>query len=334
MIFRSSKATLHIKRLQSGGLITNYYCTSRCGHCLYNCSPQWEKKYIDEETTRGNLEKIKALSCRSIHIGGGEPLLYPQGLARVLVQARETAVAVEYVETNSSWYKNKDSAVALLEGLKEQGLATLLISISPFHNEHIPFYKVKGVIEACRIAGVSIFPWIREFIPEVDALDDRMPHKPADYAERFGQNYLKKIPNRYWVRFGGRALKTYEGILTPKDLQTLLRSNSGGCSELADVTHFHLDLFGNYIPGLCSGLAIHRNDLGTPISSAQYPILSMLFTSGINALLEMAVTRFEFRPAERYLSKCHLCTTIRSWLVLEKNLESKELQPKGFYENW
>ena len=37
---------LNIRRLRSGGIITNYFCTSRCGHCLYNCSPQWEKEYI------------------------------------------------------------------------------------------------------------------------------------------------------------------------------------------------------------------------------------------------------------------------------------------------
>jgi hypothetical protein len=333
LIFKSSRK-LHIKRLHYGGLITNYYCTSRCGHCLYNCSPQWEKKYIDDETTRSNLEKIRALGCHSIHIGGGEPLLHPQGLARVLALARKTAVAVEYVETNSSWYKNKESTVAVLEELKEHGLAALLVSISPFHNEHIPFYKVKGVIEACRIAGVSTFPWIREFIPEVDALDDRIPHKPAEYVERFGQSYLKTIPNRYWVHFGGRALTTYAHVLVTKDLQTLLNSNSGGCSELADVTHFHLDLFGNYIPGLCSGLAIHRDDLGAPISSPQYPILSLLFTGGISALFQLAVTRFDFKPAERYRSKCHLCTAIRNWMVLEQNFECKELQPTGFYENW
>jgi len=34
---------LKIGRLASGGIITNYFCTSTCRHCLYNCSPRWEK---------------------------------------------------------------------------------------------------------------------------------------------------------------------------------------------------------------------------------------------------------------------------------------------------
>ena len=36
-----------IDRLHSGGVITNYYCTSSCGHCLYFCSPKWKKEYIE-----------------------------------------------------------------------------------------------------------------------------------------------------------------------------------------------------------------------------------------------------------------------------------------------
>ncbi len=45
---------------------------------------------------------------------------------------------IEYVETNSSWFKDEHSAVALLRKLMEYGLRTLLISMSPFHNEY-PF---------------------------------------------------------------------------------------------------------------------------------------------------------------------------------------------------
>ena len=91
-----------IKRLKSGGLITNYFCTSSCRHCLYNCSPQWEKRYVEPETVRKNFEVVRALGCRSVHIGGGEPLLRPDKLKRVLDIAAEVDVSVEYVETNSS----------------------------------------------------------------------------------------------------------------------------------------------------------------------------------------------------------------------------------------
>jgi len=323
---------LQIKHLSSGGLITNYYCTSRCAHCLYCCSPLWEKRYIDETTARLNLEKIRALGCSAVHVGGGEPCLDPQGLLRVLEVARDTGVRIDYVETNSSWYRDHDSAVAQLKELKARGLETLLVSISPFHNEYIPFQKVKGVIEACRAARLAAFPWVSDFYRELDAFDPAATHRLAEYRKRFGADYLRKIPARYWIHFGGRALETFAGIFETCDSAAILSLERRGCRELQDVSHFHLDLFGNYIPGLCSGLAIRRDDLGTPITAEKYPLLARLYESGINGLFEVAREQ-GFEPAGAYLSKCHLCLDIRRYLVLDRKLKFPELTPLGFYEN-
>ena len=152
-----------INHLDSGGIITNYYCTSACGHCLYGCSPRWEKDYICRETLTEILHKIRRLGCHSVHIGGGEPFLNLDGLKMVLEEARSARVNIEYVETNSSWFKVRETAIEILSSLRKRGLSTLLISMSPFHNEHIPFFKVKGVIEACKEANISIFPLVIPF---------------------------------------------------------------------------------------------------------------------------------------------------------------------------
>jgi hypothetical protein len=331
MVFLSKQ--LHIKHLSSGGLITNYYCTSKCRHCLYCCSPNWERKYIDPETTRRNFQKIKELGCHAVHVGGGEPLLNPEGLLQVLKIARELEVRVEYVETNSSWYKDQDSARSLLAELKKTGLATLLVSISPLHNEYIPFYKVKGVIEACRSTGLTPFPWISDFYKEIDALDDRVPHPLAEYHRSYGDDYLKRMPARYWIHPGGRALLTFKEVFDLKDHPSILAANRRGCSELKDVSHFHLDLFGHYIPGLCSGLALHGDDLGQAVSSQKYPLLATLFESGINGLFQLASQRYGFRTSGQFTSKCHLCLEIRRFLAMETKAPWAELQPLGFYEN-
>ena len=130
---------LSISHLLSGGLITNYYCSSTCRHCLYRCSRRLPAEYISAETARVNLETVRELGCRTVHIGGGEPLLKTDGVASVLEVANQVGVHIDYVETNSSWYRNYDAACAVLEELSDRGLSTLLISISPFHNEHIRF---------------------------------------------------------------------------------------------------------------------------------------------------------------------------------------------------
>lgn len=99
------------------------------------------------------------------------------------------------------------------------------------------------------------------------------------------------------------------------------------------MSHFHLDLFGNYIPGLCSGLAIARDDLGKPIRPEEYPILTSLFHSGINGLYDFACEEHGFAASGHYLRKCDLCFEIRRYLVLERSLKARELQPRSFYEN-
>lgn len=327
------KRKLIIDRLDSGGLITNYYCTSKCGHCLYACSPSWDRQYIDTVTTEKNIHKIKSLRCQSIHIGGGEPFLNPSGLKAVVETVCALGVQIEYVETNSSWYRDKDSACEVLSSLQESGLSTLLVSISPFHNEHIPFYKVKGVIEACRTVNMHIFPWIMDFYADIDAFDDGDKHPMEEYTDKYGPEYLRKLPSRYWIHFGGRALETFSNVLGMRPYQEILSSNQGGCIELYNVSHFHLDLFGNYIPGLCSGLSIHRDDLGHEVPPEKYPLLHMLFFKGITGLFDLISGEHGFRPSERYLSKCHLCLDLRRHLVLDRGSAYAELQPLAFYEN-
>lgn len=325
-------SSLSITRLRAGGLITNYHCTSSCGHCLYNCGPGREKAFMDEATARRAAATIRELGCTSVHIGGGEPFLEPDALGTVLGVCREEGLDVEYVETNSSWYRDEESACATLNDLKEFGLRALLVSMSPFHNAFIPFSRVKGVMEACRRTGISVLPWIGEFYREINAFNDRRAHALTEYASVYGKNYLKGIPARYWVHLGGRALKTFRPIFELHTLKSILSRHPGGCIELADVSHFHVDLYDNYIPGLCSGLAIRRQDLGKTLSPEHYPILTTLHTRGVKGLFDTATADHGYKPGRSCLSKCDLCTDIRKFLVLERRLDSPELQPASFYE--
>jgi hypothetical protein len=326
---------LNIGRLMSGGLITNYFCTSSCGHCLYNCSPQWEKRYIDTDTAEKNLKTIRSLGCRSVHIGGGEPLLRPDELAVVLKIAAELGVSVEYVETNSSWFMDHSSAEDFLTGLRNQGLHTLLVSISPFHNEHIPFYKVKGVVEAAGRAGVGIFPWVTDFISDLSQFDAGNTHSLAEFSDIFGRDYLLQVLERYWIHMGGRALETYRPLMGQKTFHQVMDESTATCyGELSSTSHFHIDLFGNYIPGLCSGLSIAIEDLGKPLSDETYPIITTLYRWGIRGLVKMAEDTVGYIPQkDLYINKCDLCTEVRTFLVQTDYSGSKELNPDEFYLN-
>lgn len=258
-------------------------------------------------------------------------MLRPEKLLRIAKLAKSCGIGIEYIETNSSWFKDHKSACSLLSSFMDAGVMTMLTSISPFHNEYIPFAKVKGVIEACSDVGMGVFPWIAEFAEDIAQFDSSTTHSLEEYNEHFGEDYKGNLISRYSLTMKGRPLDTFREKLPEIDTETILKSSQGGCRNLENTSHFHIDLFGNYIPGLCTGLAIDINDLGKVIAEEEYPVIHNLFTKGINGLLEYACQNYDFKPKEKYISKCDICCDIRKFLVKDCELRTKELQPSEFY---
>ena len=124
---------------------------------------------------------------------------------------------------------------------------------------------------------------------------DTRPHSLQHYREKFGTDYLKQIPNRYWTHFSGRAVQTFKEILPMKPLREVLAAPA--CRELIDTTHFHIDLYHRSVPGLCSGFGLLMHDLGKELNEDEYPILTILYNGGIRSLLEYAKKEFGIVPA-------------------------------------
>lgn len=324
---------LNITRLVSGGIITNYSCSSKCAHCLYNCSPRRNKTYMDKGLAVKVFKSIRLLGCRSVHVGGGEPLLMPDGLFPVLDQAKAAGVGIDYVETNASWFSSAERARNILNELKERGVHTLLISISPFHNAHIPFEKVRRLIKSCQENEMNVFPWITDFINDITSMDESSKHSLEEYETLFGKDYLKSVSNRYWIHLGGRAISTFHRRLASKSVEEVLSDSSSNCSrELSDTSHFHIDLEGNYVTGLCVGLSIDYRDLGEPIDREKYQLLDLLFKGGIQRLFQYASDTFQFASQKQvYINKCDLCNEIRGFLISQKEIHFPELKPREYY---
>ncbi len=326
-------AGLLIRSLSSGGVITNYHCVSACGHCLYNCGPHRSKAYLDSESAAVIFRRILKLGCPAVHIGGGEPLLNPPRLIKVLTAARNTGISIDYVETNAAWFTALEPAKTLLKDLKRAGLETLLVSISPFHNAYIPFGRTLGLIDACRRTGIRVFPWVNAFVRDLSRLDPRKPHAMEEFKAAYGNDYLERIPDRYWIHLGGRALETFRQVSPLKSPEEILDQSPSTCTPmLADTSHFHVDLFGNYIPGLCAGLALEIKDIGTPLSTGKYPLIDRLTAGGIKGLYDLAQRRYSYTPSkERFLNHCDLCTDIRKFLLQSTAESFLELKPAEFY---
>ena len=277
------------------------------------------------------FQLLKGAGCDYIHIGGGEPLLNPNRIFPILESARAHNIGVDYIETNASWFKDEKSTIPILKELMKRGVHQLLISIDPYHNEYIPFYKTKGLIKACDKAGMGVFPWLMEFWKDLDAFDDRRPHALEEYARKFGEGYLRELPKRYGLNFKGRALYTYKSMMELEDFDKILRYSTP-CGLLTGVHHFHVDLYGNFIPQSCPGLSVKLDELLNGANSDKYAIFHSLDTFGIKGLAKLAIGEYDYEPKEKYAGQCDLCYSIRKYLALKRKLNLPDLQPVEHYK--
>lgn len=322
---------IKINCLVSGGIITNYKCSSKCRHCCYSSSPQWPDDYMTPSMAEDIFSILKGLRCHSVHIGGGEPLLKPEKILDILDAAQRNNIAIEYIETNASWYRDEVSTIAVLKELKDHGVYTLLISIDPYHNEYIPFWKVKALIGACSKVKMNIFPWQMDFWDDIDAMDERSTHSIDEYIRLFGRDYLLNLPTRYGLNLKGRALKTYNPMMKLQRFERILEE-SKPCKLLSGIYHFHVDLYGNFIPQSCPGFSIPLSELVHGADPDKYRIFYSLDSVGIRGLVELAVAEYGYIPEAEYAGKCALCYDVRNYLVLELGLDLPDLKPEGHYK--
>ena len=177
------------------------------------------------------------------------------------------------------------------------------------------------------------FKSLIEFLQDLSEFDPQKTHSLDEYIQKFGDGYLAGTLERYWIHMGGRALELFRPVLAIKPLEQIIDESSDNCApELTDTNHYHIDLFGNYIPGLCAGLAVAAQDLGQPLARERYPLLTTLFNAGIKGLLRDAQKFYGFTAVQNgYINKCDLCTEIRTFLVKHNFNQSQELNPREFY---
>lgn len=91
-------------------------------------------------------------------------------------------------------------------------------------------------------------------------------------------------------------------------------------------------MYGNYIPGLYSGLSINALELDKEIDSTKYPIITTLYYSGVAGLYQIAKQK-GFVGHNSYLNKCDLCLQITRFFVTQKNMNTQKLYPDSFNYN-
>ncbi len=262
-----------------------------------------------------------------LHIGGGEPFLHLDLLEQAVRGIRERGLALEYVETNASWATSRSRAEQLLARLEDAGLPCLLVSVSPFHAEHVPPARTFTAAEAAqRLLPEGAFLWVPGFVPDLKAAprDERLD-LDALISKR-GDGYALTIALRYGLIPAGRAAGFQHAYGRCVPWERLL--DAAPCrGRLADTSHFHVDLEGRYVPGLCAGIALPLAEVPGEVELDRYPLLAALVEDGVAGLVELA-REVGFEPDPTYAGPCHLCQAARGALF---SRGYAELGPPGFY---
>lgn len=317
--------------LYGGGLVLGYACPSRCRHCLYGCGPHRRDGKPTPEALDALLDLLAARAPHAgYHIGGGEPFLDLALLERAIDGLVQRGLLLQYVETNAAWVESREHAVERLTSLIGVGLECVLVSLSPFHAEHLPFERTRWLIEAAeQVLRRGAFVWIPEFAADVGAwpADRKLPLERL-LAER-GDRYAVGLADRYGLVPAGRAGRFLARHGRRLPWHELLRA--APCrSRLVDTSHFHVDGDAQYVPGLCAGLVLPLAELPGPIDLAPYPVLATLLEPDGLARLTDRARAAGFEPAETYSAPCDLCTHVR-WFLFEHE-RTPELGPAGFYD--
>lgn len=310
----AGRAEAKFKLWRSAGLLLTYKCNASCEFCYYNCSPAQGGLMAVETAVRSwqSLTELAGANAK-VHITGGEPFQYRQRIEQILRQAQKEGLgACDLVETNGFWAtddKTTEERVWLLDAL---GVKRLKVSVDPFHQEYVdiePPRRLAGI--ARRILGPQ-----RVLVRWEKYLDKPVQMKGLSEDQRIEK--YKEAMKDYPCRFTGRAAGRLAGLAATQTVEQIAREN---CARaFLGAKGVHIDPYGNVFSGTCSGIIVGNvteDSLGE-IWKRWRPkgkkVVDILFHQGPAGLLDEAV-KLGYQPKALYAGKCHLCTSIRRFLL-------------------
>jgi MoaA/NifB/PqqE/SkfB family radical SAM enzyme len=267
-----------------------------------------------------------------VHLAGGEPTIRLDLLVEVIRMAASAGVCLSYVETNAHWCSDREETEDTLRRLKEAGLPGILVSVSMFHNEFIPFRNSRNCVEAAR----AVLGWesTHIYLPHMYGILAKMPDDGRHSLEEFVawaglEGRPELVAQLYSVIPSGRAVDALRDAFPSRPAHHFRKATC--FVELMSTSHFHVDQHGDLFTGLCAGIAPATvEDLHPRIEPGTHPVFSRLIAEGPWGLMKTAQASCGYRARERgYVSKCDLCLDVRDSLY--RTGEFSELRPASFY---
>ena len=150
------KMNPYLKNLIKIEFVVTYACTGRCKHCSEGDHASCGE-CIDPQIAADAMRKIVAeYDIKTVMTFGGEPLLYPDAVGRIMTAAKELNIPKRQVITNGYFSKNAEKISEVAEQLAACGVNDLLLSVDAFHQETIPLDVVKRFAAEAKGCGIPI----------------------------------------------------------------------------------------------------------------------------------------------------------------------------------
>jgi hypothetical protein len=317
--------------IEAAGLLITDWCPARCRHCYVSAGPD-RGAWMTLAAAEGHLAALARLRvpAEGIHIGGGEPFGNFDLLLAIVRAARKVGLpGIGYVETNGFWAESEDVIRKHLTALSEAGMLKLSISADPYHQEFVPPDRVRLLhavaIDVLGLRGVRARRW--RWL--------QAPHDVAAMPESERVEFFRGFLRQYPERLNGRAAECLAPLADRRPPEDLPAEDCR--AALLESKHLHVDPDGWVVPGTCAGISTFRATPQRPLDKGllawqwqKSHLVAWLVEKGPRGLLKVAEARGYRRDPAGYAGKCHLCWSIRKYLV-GIGASEKELQPRGVY---
>jgi hypothetical protein len=322
---------LTVPPLVDGGVMLSYKCTNTCRHCAYRCSPHRPDEWLEGERLDATFRALSTESeLQSVHLAGGEAMLRLDLVIEAVRAAVRHGVRLSYLETNASWCTDPQTTREKFNLLRKAGLRAVLISVSPFHNEFIPFRRtqigVEGALEVFGPEGVIV--WVPEMFRTLSQLPADTTRSLELFLTATGLK-MRHVPQIYPLTVHGRVTEELREAYSARPAEVYRQQTCQ--AELTSTAHFHIDRHGCCFVGQCPGIIASTIDRLHPRMEEQtHPTYLACYHRGPFGLMELAAGEYGYRErGEGYISKCDLCFDVRRHLVGREAFP--DIGPQEFY---
>ena len=270
------------------------------------------------EEAKRYVTDAKALDAKIICITGGEPMLYPILVKKIIAECSRLSFSQIWLFTNGFWANNKSKASATAQELRSLGLTKMFISIDFFHQEYVPIKSVKNAIEASLESSLEV------------SIDARFIGEPDEQNEfnSATRSYLKSLGNllseveviKAQPMFIGRAAESLAKHVKMKPLSEILTEKCPGAwagGTLESPLGIDVDELGfvTICPGLSIGNAceVSLRKIIEDYDYRDFPVIAAIHDEGLKGLTNLA-SKHGFVPKRAYVNGCHLCYDARKLL--------------------